>query len=74
VLTALLDGLYAAGSALVVIPMPDAYGGDERINVPATVGASNWGYRLPWTVDELLGSDGATLREQLRSLAERHGR
>ena len=74
VLTALLDGLYAAGSALVVIPMPDAYGGDERIDVPATVGASNWGYRLPWTVDELLGSDGATLCERLRSLAERHGR
>ena len=74
VLTALLDGLYAAGSALVVIPMPDAYGGAERINVPATVGPANWGYRLPWTVDELLGQGGRALREQLRSVAERHGR
>jgi 4-alpha-glucanotransferase len=71
---ALLDGLYASGSALVVIPMQDAYGGAERVNVPATVGASNWDYRLPWTIDELRASGGIALRDRLRTLAERHGR
>ena len=71
---ALLDGLYAAGSDLVVIPFPDAYGGRERINVPATVGESNWSYRAPFTVSELNGEPGAALRDQLRQLALRHGR
>jgi len=71
---ALLDGLYAAGSALVVLPFPDAYGGRERINVPGTAGPPNWGYRLPWTVDDLAGDSGGALRARLRSLAARHGR
>ncbi|HJQ83992.1 MAG TPA: 4-alpha-glucanotransferase [Candidatus Binatia bacterium] len=71
---ALLDGLYAAGSALVVVPFPDAYGGRERINVPATIGAGNWGYRLPWTVAELGASAGAALAASLRERAVRGGR
>jgi 4-alpha-glucanotransferase len=69
---ALLDGLYGAGSALVLLPLPDAYGGRERVNVPGTVGPPNWGYRLPWTVEDL-GAD-AVLRDRLRALAARHGR
>jgi len=71
---ALLDGLYGAGSTLVVLPFPDAYGGRERINVPGTVGPPNWGYRLPWTVEELGGSAGAPVQGRLRALAARHGR
>ena len=71
---ALLDGIYGAGSALVVLPFPDAYGGRERINVPGTVGPPNWGYRLPWTVEELGGSAGAPVQGRLRALAARHGR
>ena len=71
---ALLDGLYGARSALVLLPFPDAYGGRERINVPGTVGPPNWGYRLPWTVDDLWGRTGAALRDRLRALAARHGR
>jgi 4-alpha-glucanotransferase len=71
---ALLDGLYAAGSDLVVVPFLDAYGGRERINVPATVGRTNWGYRLPWTIAELRGPAGESLRARLRAFAERHER
>jgi len=71
---ALLDGLYGAGSALVVLPFPDAYGGRERINLPGTVGPPNWGYRVPWTVEDLRGSAGAALQGRLRALAARHGR
>lgn len=71
---ALLDGLYAAGSRLVVIPLPDAYGGRERINVPATVTDDNWSYRMPWAVEDLASEAAEDLRARLRALAERHGR
>jgi 4-alpha-glucanotransferase len=71
---ALLDGLYAARSELVVVPFPDVYGGRERINVPATVGSANWGYRLPWTLEELDGPAGAALAARLDARARRHAR
>lgn len=74
VLDALLDGLYGAASELVVVPFPDAYGGRERINVPATVGTANWAYRLPWTVEEFAAGSADALRARLRVLVERHGR
>ncbi len=71
---ALLAGLYGAGSDLVVIPFPDAYGGQERVNVPATVGPWNWSYRLPWTLGELAGQVGRQLGDRLRTIAVRSGR
>jgi 4-alpha-glucanotransferase len=71
---ALLDGLYGARSGLTVLPMQDAYGGTERVNVPATVASTNWSYRLPWTVTELQGATGATLRNDLLALVRRHAR
>ncbi|TMA51184.1 MAG: 4-alpha-glucanotransferase [Deltaproteobacteria bacterium] len=71
---ALLDGLYGAASSLVMVPVQDAYGGRERINVPATVGRRNWDFRLPWTARELAGPATADLRERLHALARRHGR
>ena len=70
----LLDGLYRASSALVVLPFIDAYAGRERINVPSTVSAANWTYRLPWTVGELRGEAGAALGRRLRDLAARSAR
>jgi 4-alpha-glucanotransferase len=71
---AILEGLYAAGSDLVMLPFQDAYAGRERINVPATVGAANWGYRIPWTIEALRGAAGTALRDRLRALALRSGR
>src|SRR5262249_37936063 len=71
---ALLAGLYDAGSALVVLPFMDAYGGKERINVPSTVSAANWSYRVPWNVDELRGERGAVLAAQLHELVCASGR
>ena len=49
----LLAGLHGAGSDIVVLPLQDAYGGVERINIPATVGRANWNYRMPWPVEAL---------------------
>ncbi len=71
---ALLDGLYAAASRLVILPFMDTYGGRERINVPATAQDTNWTYRVPWTVDELRGEPGAALAARLRDLTLRTGR
>ena len=72
--TALLLGLYGAPSRLAILPLVDAYGGHERVNVPSTVQDTNWTYRMPWNVDELAagGADGLTTR--LRDLAARTGR
>lgn len=71
---ALLAGLYSAPSRLLVLPFIDVYGGRERINVPATVSDANWVYRVPWTVDELLGEGGAALAARLHELAARADR
>ena len=68
---ALLGGLYAARSELVLLPFQDAYGGREQINVPATVGPANWGYRIPWTIDALAAQP---FTPTLRKLAARHRR
>jgi len=50
---ALLKLLYASGSDLLVIPIQDLFGWRDRINTPATVGDTNWTWRLPWPVDRL---------------------
>ncbi|MCW5891873.1 MAG: 4-alpha-glucanotransferase [bacterium] len=71
---ALLDVLYASRSALVLLPLPDAYGGGERINVPSTVQDTNWSYRMPWAVDDPTDELAAATAARLRRLAERHRR
>jgi 4-alpha-glucanotransferase len=68
---ALLELVYASGSALTLVPFQDLAGSRERINVPGTLEESNWAYRLHETLDELEIHD---LGAQLRALAERTGR
>jgi len=71
----LLELLFASGSDLLILPMPDLFGWRDRINTPATVGAANWTYRLPWPVDRL--EDEPEARERagtLKRWAERHRR
>jgi 4-alpha-glucanotransferase len=50
---ALLDVLFASGANLLVLPIQDLFGWRDRINQPATVGPSNWAWRLPWPSDRL---------------------
>jgi 4-alpha-glucanotransferase len=72
---ALLETLYGAGSDLVVLPVQDAFGMRDRINVPGTVGPENWSFRLPWTADDLSRESSLRARtETLGRLAARHGR
>ena len=71
----LLDCLFRAGSEELFLPLPDVFGWNDRINVPATVGAHNWTWRLPWPVDELASEAVATHHAaQCRSLGARSHR
>ncbi len=69
----LLESAYAAGSRLLLVPMQDACGWRERINVPGTVDGTNWSWRLPVAVDALHAAD-PTLTDALRALAHGSGR
>jgi len=51
---ALLRGLLAAGSELVLLPVQDIFGWRDRINDPAPDVTGNWTWRLPWPAEEWL--------------------
>lgn len=71
----LVEALFASGSNLLLLPVQDVFGWRDRINVPATIGDSNWTYRLPWAVDRLDEVPEARERQQrLREWSERHRR
>ncbi|HTP28692.1 MAG TPA: 4-alpha-glucanotransferase [Anaeromyxobacteraceae bacterium] len=69
---ALLELVYRSGSELALLPFQDALGSRERINVPGTVNDSNWSYRMPMLLADLLADLGTT--ERLRTLAARFDR
>jgi 4-alpha-glucanotransferase len=72
---ALLETLYASGANLLILPVQDVFGWRDRINTPATVGAENWTWRLPWPSDRWSTQPQAmNVAEQLRLWSERHGR
>jgi 4-alpha-glucanotransferase len=58
---ALLEALAGSGSELVLLLVQDVLASRDRINVPGTVGAENWTYRLPVPVEDLptASADGA---------------
>ena len=73
--SALLEALCASRSNLMILPIQDVFGWRARINQPATVGDQNWTWKLPWPSDRLLNEPEALgVAQQLRDLAERHGR
>jgi 4-alpha-glucanotransferase len=72
---ALLEALFASGSDLLVLPVPDAFGWCDRINQPGTAGEKNWTYRLPWPCDELDDQPEAiACRDRLRAWSEKYRR
>jgi 4-alpha-glucanotransferase len=72
---ALLETLYASGSDLLVLPIQDVFGWRDRINQPATIGAHNWTWKLPWPTDRLLEErESAEAAEKLRGWAIKYGR
>jgi 4-alpha-glucanotransferase len=72
---ALLNALYGAGSALLILPIQDVFGWRDRINTPATVNEVNWTWKLPWPVDRLDEQPAAaSAARRLNALAWRFGR
>ena len=48
---AVLRALLGSASRHVMIPLPDVFGWDVRINTPATVTDDNWTWRVPVMID-----------------------
>jgi 4-alpha-glucanotransferase len=72
---AFLTAIYHAGSNLVLLPIQDIFGWRDRINQPATVGESNWTWRLPWASDRMRTEAAAMeVAKQLKEWCLRHGR
>jgi len=72
---ALLESLYESGSHILILPIQDIFGWRDRINQPATVGDSNWTWRLPWLSDRLADEPMAIEEaKQLKEWCGRHGR
>jgi 4-alpha-glucanotransferase len=65
---AILQAMYGAGSNLVLLPVQDVFGWRDRVNQPATTGAMNWTFALPWPVDRMAGE--ADAQERARRLSE----
>jgi 4-alpha-glucanotransferase len=71
----LLEALFASSSSLVLLPVLDVFGWQDRINNPATIGGDNWTFRLPWPIDRLRDAPEAEERRlALRGWAARYGR
>ena len=72
---ALIEMLMASGADLLILPIQDVFGWQDRINQPATVADSNWTWRLPWPVDALLTeAEAVAAARRLREWTERYGR
>ena len=71
----LLECLYASGADILILPVQDVFGWRERINQPATTGADNWTWRMPWPSDRL-GTEPAAIAvaDQLQEWSRRYGR
>lgn len=72
---AILRALLESRSRLAILPIQDVFGWTDRINTPATVGETNWAYRLPWPVDQWASQPQARERAGLLRLwSEEAGR
>lgn len=72
---AVLHALLSAGSCLALLPIQDAFGWSDRINVPAVVDDLNWTWRLPWPVDTWLDrEDTVACADRLKQWTREAGR
>jgi 4-alpha-glucanotransferase len=72
---ALLSDLYRTSSDLALVLVQELIGAGDRINVPATVGAENWSWRLPRPIEDLETDPRLTARfDRLRALVDEAAR
>jgi 4-alpha-glucanotransferase len=74
-LDAILETLYASPSILAVVPIQDLFGWSKRINLPGTVSACNWSFRLRFSLRPFAPAPAISRQiARLRAIAERTGR
>ncbi len=72
---ALLRLLFRSGSDTTLVLAQELLGDRERINTPGTVGADNWTYRLPASIEDLERDARIAVRfEKIRRFVEESGR
>jgi len=72
---AILEEVYRSPAQLALTPIQDLFGWRERINVPGTIGAANWSWRLPFDPGEALRDPAWQARlKRIRAISERTGR
>ncbi|MGH7858565.1 MAG: 4-alpha-glucanotransferase, partial [Candidatus Binatia bacterium] len=69
----ILARLYEAGSRHVILPIQDLFGWEERINLPATISAENWSFRMPVAIEEL-AEEYRDVTDRLRTSIDGAGR
>ena len=71
----IIEKLFHSGSNLVLLPIQDVFGWRDRINLPASIGDSNWTYVLPWPSDTAnLQPDAIDCANRLAELSYQSGR
>jgi 4-alpha-glucanotransferase len=71
-LDAILEPLFASPSRLVLAPVQDLFGWEDRINLPGSIAETNWSYRLPQTIEQLRADPAIRERAaKLRAMAQR---
>ena len=72
---ALIESLVASGADLLVLPIQDVFGWQDRVNQPATVSEANWTWRLPSPVERMRDEPEATeAAARLNRWATQYGR
>jgi len=71
----LLEVLFASGARLLILPIQDVFGWSDRVNQPATIGAQNWTWRLPWPSERMSTEpEAVAIGNQLREWSTRYER
>lgn len=72
---AILGALYRVPSRIVIAPVQDLFGWEARVNIPGTVNAANWKWRLPFVLDNPQTRQQLGSRiDALRAISVRSGR
>lgn len=69
----LLENLIGAGSRIVIIPFPDLFGLEDRINTHNTVGPHNWSFRPDTPAELFPARHGAALARLAEAIKKARG-
>ena len=72
---AILTCLYQAPSRYAFIPVQDAFGWSDRLNIPGTLSMANWTWRLPFELENIASNQAVMKRAaELKAIAVKSGR